>query len=102
MQPRALASAPPPAKAGGGWEGVASDPVQLSTGIARAHATPPQPSPASAGEGAFAGAASAASSAPALHPTTPRSTNPHCPPRPPRDPPSPTTNGSAPCREKEC
>src|SRR3546814_14685232 len=44
--------APPPAKAGGGWEGVASAQVQLAVGIARGHATPPQPSPAFAGEGA--------------------------------------------------
>src|SRR3546814_19127370 len=44
--------APPPAKAGGGWEGVASAQVQLAVGIARGHATPPQPSPAFAGDGA--------------------------------------------------
>src|SRR5690606_35632308 len=43
----AVAVAPPPAKAGGGWEGVATvcpDPKD----------TPPQPSPAFAGEGAIA------------------------------------------------
>jgi YfiH family protein len=38
-------SAPPPAKAGGGWEGVVS-------GSRRSDSTPPQPSPAFAGEGA--------------------------------------------------
>src|SRR5690606_24181840 len=46
------ASAPPPAEAGGGWEGVASDPAQPSGRHARADGTPPQPSPAVAGEGA--------------------------------------------------
>lgn len=38
-------SAPPPAKAGGGWEGVASESRESNS-------TPPQPSPAFAGEGA--------------------------------------------------
>ena len=42
-------STPPPAKAGGGWEGVESGPTELSS---RVHATPPKPSPAFAGEGA--------------------------------------------------
>src|SRR3546814_1950950 len=45
--PRALALAPPPAKAGGGWEGV-------PTVRADPKGTPPQPSPAFAGEGAEA------------------------------------------------
>src|SRR5690606_1410875 len=38
-------SAPPPAKAGGGWEGVPTD-------RSDPNGTPPQPSPAFAGEGA--------------------------------------------------
>src|SRR5690606_23395263 len=46
------AVAPPPAKAGGGWEGVASDQTQFSGSYTGADGTPPQPSPASAGEGA--------------------------------------------------
>lgn len=41
------ASAPPPATAGGGWEGVV-----WNQAAAEARATPPQPSPAFAGEGA--------------------------------------------------
>ncbi|MGH8025850.1 MAG: peptidoglycan editing factor PgeF [Pseudoxanthomonas sp.] len=41
-------SAPPPAKAGGGWEGVESAP----SGSQHDHTTPPRPSPAFAGEGA--------------------------------------------------
>ena len=45
----ARAFAPPLATAGGGWEGVASAPVNLPPD----HATPPQPSPAVAGEGAM-------------------------------------------------
>src|SRR3546814_15090315 len=53
-KPRAFALAPPPAKAGGGWEGVC-------TVRGNANGTPPQPSPAFAGEGAK----SAAESAPA-------------------------------------
>src|SRR3546814_16006354 len=44
LQPRALALAPPPATAGGGWEGV-------PTARADPKGTPPQPSPAFAGEG---------------------------------------------------
>src|SRR3546814_20889942 len=47
LQPRALAVAPPPAKAGGGWEGVLTVRVDPKS-------TPPQPSPAFAGEGARA------------------------------------------------
>ncbi len=42
-------STPPSAKAGGGWEGVESEPTELSS---QARATPPHPSPAFAGEGA--------------------------------------------------
>src|SRR3546814_11383475 len=42
-----LTLAPPPAKAGGGWEGVL-------TVRAESNDTPPQPSPAFAGEGARA------------------------------------------------
>jgi tRNA threonylcarbamoyladenosine biosynthesis protein TsaB len=42
------ASAPPLAKAGGGWEGVESVPLNFP----RVHTTPPQPSPAFAREGA--------------------------------------------------
>src|SRR3546814_11704486 len=53
-KPRAFALAPPPAKAGGGWEGVC-------TVRGNANGTPPQPSPAFEGEGAK----SAAESAPA-------------------------------------
>src|SRR5690606_9820394 len=44
LRPRALAVAPPPAKAGGGWEGV-------PTVRADPEDTPPGPSPAFAGEG---------------------------------------------------
>lgn len=42
------ASLPPLAHAGGGWEGVGS----VSSNFSQAHATPPQPSPACAREGA--------------------------------------------------
>src|SRR3546814_3070177 len=45
LHPRAFALAPPPAKAGGGWEGVL-------TVRADPEDTTPQPSPAFAGEGA--------------------------------------------------
>ena len=52
-------SAPPPAKAGGGWEGVAS--------ASRApDATPPQPSPTFVGEGAEAVADASVASAPGV------------------------------------
>ena len=51
----AAASAPPPANAGGGWEGVA-------LGSDDGKSTPPQPSPAPAGEGAKQPAPQAASS----------------------------------------
>src|SRR3546814_20900576 len=44
LQPRALALAPPPAKAGGGWEGV-------PTGRIDQEDIPPPPSPAFEGEG---------------------------------------------------
>src|SRR3546814_10679515 len=47
LQPRALAVAPPPAKAAGGWEVVLTVRVHPKR-------TPPQPSPAFAGEGARA------------------------------------------------
>ena len=45
------ASAPPRAKAGGGWEGVASDPAQPSESSACASASPRQPFDAVANEG---------------------------------------------------
>ena len=51
----AAASAPPPANAGGGWEGVA-------LGSDDGKSTPPQPTPAPAGEGAKQPAPQAASS----------------------------------------
>src|SRR3546814_1096278 len=45
LHPRAFALAPPPEKTGGGWEGVPAVRADLED-------TPPQPSPAFAGEGA--------------------------------------------------